>query len=157
MEWADARMWQAVGSEPPVDAKLGETLVHIHVVQRAFLTAWRGGNLAAALKTPSDFSGLADVQTWARPYYAEGRDYITGLPVARLEQPFEIPWAGEVAQYLGCAPSPTTLAETCLQVTSHTTHHRGQINARLRELGREPLIVDYIAWLWLGPPAEWTA
>jgi uncharacterized damage-inducible protein DinB len=38
----------------------------------------------------------------------------------------------------------------------HTVYHRGQVNARVRALGGEPPLVDYIAWLWLGRPApEW--
>jgi uncharacterized damage-inducible protein DinB len=42
------------------------------------------------------------------------------------------------------------------QVTSHSTHHRGQVNARLRALGGEPPLVDYIAWVWFGKPAaDW--
>jgi uncharacterized damage-inducible protein DinB len=51
-----------------------------------------------------------------------------------------------------------TLAETMLQVASHSTYHRGQVNARLRELAGEPPLVDYIAWIWFGRPApEWNA
>ena len=44
MEWADAAVWVAVlASEGGrVDAKLRESLYHLHVVQRAFLRAWRG-------------------------------------------------------------------------------------------------------------------
>jgi uncharacterized damage-inducible protein DinB len=43
-----------------------------------------------------------------------------------------------------------------LQVASHSTYHRGQINTRFRELGGEPAIVDLIAWVWLGKPkASW--
>ncbi len=53
---------------------------------------------------------------------------------------------------------PATLAETVLQITSHTTYHRGQVNMRLRELGAEPPLTDFIAWIWLGrPEAEWEA
>ena len=44
-----------------------------------------------------------------------------------------------------------TSAETAPHVAMHTTHHRGQVNARLRELGAEPPLVDYIAWLWQRP------
>ena len=36
---------------------------------------------------------------------------------------------------------------------SHSTYHRGQVNARLREIGAEPPLVDYIAWLWFDRPA----
>ena len=50
----------------------------------------------------------------------------------------------------------TTVGETTLQVPMHTVYHRGQVNARVRALGGEPPLVDYIAWLWLGRPApEW--
>jgi len=39
----------------------------------------------------------------------------------------------------------------------HSTHHRGQVNARLRELGGEPPLADFIVWLWWGrPAASWT-
>ena len=38
----------------------------------------------------------------------------------------------------------------------HSTYHRGQINTRFRELGGEPAMVDFIAWVWLGKPkSEW--
>jgi uncharacterized damage-inducible protein DinB len=45
-----------------------------------------------------------------------------------------------------------TLGETMLQVPSHTTSPRGQINADLRRLGGEPPLVDFIAWVWFGKP-----
>jgi uncharacterized damage-inducible protein DinB len=58
------------------------------------------------------------------------------------------------ARFGRCAP--TTLEETALQVVFHTTHHRGQICARLRELGGEPPTPDFLAWVWLGrPQAAW--
>jgi uncharacterized damage-inducible protein DinB len=40
-----------------------------------------------------------------------------------------------------------------MQVVLHSTHHRGQIVARVRELGGNPPLVDYIGWIWLGKPA----
>ena len=58
-----------------------------------------------------------------------------------------------VAEMLGHAPEVTTIGDTALQVALHGTYHRGQINARLREIGGEPPLVDYIAWIWLGRPA----
>lgn len=33
-----------------------------------------------------------------------------------------------------------TLGEALMPVDSHSTHHRGQVNARIRELGVEPPI-----------------
>src|SRR5437773_1363713 len=65
-------------------------------------------------------------------------------------------WADQLAVRLGRPPSPVTLAQTMLQVTSHSSHHRGQVNVRLRELGCEPPLIDFITWLWLGKPsADW--
>ena len=51
---------------------------------------------------------------------------------------------------------PATLEETMLQVASHSTYHRGQINTRFRERGGDPPSVDFIIWVWLGKPkADW--
>ncbi len=45
---------------------------------------------------------------------------------------------------------------SCFQVANHSTYHRGQVNRSLRQLGGEPPLVDYIAWVWFGKPkAEW--
>ncbi|MGH9902557.1 MAG: DinB family protein, partial [Pyrinomonadaceae bacterium] len=61
-----------------------------------------------------------------------------------------------VGERIGRAPATTTAGETALQVVLHGTYHRGQVNARLKEVGGVPPLVDYIAWLWLGrPAAEW--
>jgi uncharacterized damage-inducible protein DinB len=72
--------------------------------------------------------------------------------------PLAMPWAAQIAERLGRSIGTTTIGEACFQVTSHSTYHRGQVNARLRELGAEPPLVDYIAWLWFDrPAAEWKA
>jgi len=154
MEWADAAVWTAVskiGDSP--DAKLREWLVHIHVVQRAFLHVWTDRPVTEAFRNADDFSSLAKVREWAQPYYPEVHTAIGSFDAARLSEPVVMPWAAQLAQRLGRDPGTPTLAETCFQVTSHSTYHRGQVNARLRELGGEPPLVDYIAWVWFGKPS----
>jgi uncharacterized damage-inducible protein DinB len=48
------------------------------------------------------------------------------------------------------------VVEAMLQVVMHSGYHHGQVNARLRELGAEPPLTDYIVWLWFDrPPAQW--
>lgn len=64
-----------------------------------------------------------------------------------------MPWVAEYEAFLGRRFETPTLGETALQVPSHTTYHRGQVNVRLRELGAEPPLVDFIAWIWFGKPA----
>ena len=67
-----------------------------------------------------------------------------------------MPWVKQYEARLGKTFAEPSIAETMFQVVNHTTHHRAQINARLRVLGAEPPIVDYIAWVWFGrPAAEW--
>jgi uncharacterized damage-inducible protein DinB len=73
--------------------------------------------------------------------------------VARV---LNVPWAAMVEQRIGRPPGSTTMADTMLQVVLHSTYHRGQVNARLREIGGTPPLVDYIAWIWLGrPQPDW--
>jgi len=158
MEWADARVWSAVPDTEPADARLKQWLVHIHVVQQAFFAVWTGADVRTAFRTPEDFASLADVRAWTRPYYPAAHEFIHALTVDRLNAPLVMPWAAQIAQELNRPIGPTTIGETCFQVASHSTYHRGQVNARLRDIGGEPPLVDYIAWLWFGRPApEWKA
>jgi uncharacterized damage-inducible protein DinB len=156
MEWADARMWAAMPSTAPPDDFLRNTLVHLHAVQRSFFLIWTGGQAVQAFRKPEEFPALADVRAWAQPHYGEARAFLESVTDAQLAQPIVMPWSAQIAQSLGHEPGVTTVGDTCFQVASHTTHHRGQINTRLRALGAEPPLVDYIVWLWHGRPApQW--
>ena len=155
MEWADALVWSAALEVPEAagDAKLRELLHHIHVVQHAFFRVWRGEPRDAPYPT---FDDLPSLMRWGRSYYADAAAYLGGLDDGDLARPLPVPWAEMVERSLGRAPETTTLGETAFQVPLHTIYHRGQVNARLRALGGEPPLVDYIAWIWLGRPApEW--
>jgi uncharacterized damage-inducible protein DinB len=157
MEWADARVWGAIGTSDLDDARLRSLLVHLHTVQWAFLAVWQGRPPETGYRRPEDFATLADVRAWAQPVYAAERAILGGAD-AGLGRILRPPWVAQVEAHLGRPPGPTTLGETAFQVASHSTHHRGQINTRLRELGMTPPLVDYIAWLWLDRPApEWSA
>lgn len=152
MEWADAAVWGAVlaSEEARADAKLREYLLHLHVVQRAFLSAWRGE--AAGASYPK-FEEAGPLMEWGRAYYPEAHALLASLGGERLPEPLTVPWASMVERHLGRPPAVPTLGETVLQVALHTTYHRGQVNARLRALGGAPPMTDYIGWLWMGRPA----
>lgn len=151
MEWADAKVWSAVlaSESGQADEKLRGYLYHLHMVQRAFLRTWRGEPRETSYPTFSDAQSL---MLWGRTYYGEAVAYLETLSDEKVSEPMPLAWASMVAQRLGRAPETTTAGETMLQVALHTLYHRGQINARLREVGREPPLVDYIAWVWLGRP-----
>jgi uncharacterized damage-inducible protein DinB len=157
MEWADANVWAAIPRNAPADDRLRNWIVHIHVVQRAFLSVWTKQDFLVAFKNPEEFVSMSDVCRWAQPYYREAERFIDEVTDERLAQPLELPWAAQIAEHLGRPQEMTTLGDTCFQVTSHSTYHRGQVNARLREIGAQPPLVDYIAWAWFGKPgAQWT-
>jgi uncharacterized damage-inducible protein DinB len=156
MEWADARVWRAVPGlhDVPPNGPLHDTLFHTHLTQHAFLQLWTGQQLK--FPDPKDFKALGDLLAWVRTYYRDVAPFLGQLDEAQLRSPLPVQWARHFTERTGREPGATTLAETLFQVTSHSTYHRGQANARLRALGVEPPLVDYIAWIWLGRPRpEW--
>jgi uncharacterized damage-inducible protein DinB len=155
MQWADALVWSAALSNPEAagDLALRGKLFHTHMVQRVFLSVWQAVTLSAP---PSDPPDLPTTLERARDYYSELTPFLDALDEAELERPVTLPWAARFAERLGREPATPTLAETILQVAMHSAYHRGQVNTRLRELGIEPPLTDYIAWVWFGrPEPEW--
>jgi len=132
------------------DQKLRDWFYHLHLVQRAFLRAWRNEPADAAFPT---FEDAKSVRDWARSYYEEIFSHLEGLSDEEISEPMQLPWAELVTAQLGRSPASITIGETMLQVPLHSLYHRGQINARLREVGGEPPTVDYIVWMWLEKPA----
>jgi uncharacterized damage-inducible protein DinB len=155
MEWADAEVWRAVlGSDAArADVRTLGLLQHIHLVQRAFLSIWRGAPIDAHAGEGLDAAAL---QSWAREYYREAVAEIAATSEETMSSPARVPWTRQIAESLGFDPSPVTVSETMLQAALHSLHHRAQVVARLREIGAAPPLVDYIAWLWRGrPTAKW--
>lgn len=157
MEWADAAVWTAVltSERGPTDARLQERLYHLHLAQRAFLDAWR----PEPRGTPyPKFEEAHSLLLWGRTYYGEAVAFLETLSEEKASEPLKLPWTETVEPRIGPSRQETTVGETVLQVALHSLYHRGQINARLREVGGEPPLVDYIAWIWLGRPApDWPA
>lgn len=158
MEWADARIWSAVGALAPERAAasdLRERLFHLHLVQRLYLSMWRDAPVAT-LPQLADYPDLAAVRDWARPFYPDARAVVEGADERRLQEAIVVPFSERVAQP-GRPITHATFAETVLQVALHTTHHRGQLATRVRELGGDPPTVDLVLWIWTGRPhAEWS-
>ncbi len=155
MEWADSAVWSAVfGCEAgPSDGKIREDLYHSHMVQHAFLRAWRG---EAPDQPYPKFEDAAALAAWGRDGHRELVAHLESLGEASLAKPMPLPWAARVKERMGREPQISTVGDTVLQVVLHSVHHRGQINRRLREVGGKPPLADYIAWVWMGrPDAAW--
>lgn len=158
MEWADSTVWRSVLAHDGArkDARLRDLLTHLHLVQRLFLIVWRNDSVLP-IRSFGDFAEVAELRERATAYYPEAREFLGTLDAAALTRGIVMPFVLEQEQRLGTKFDVPTLAETIFQVTSHSTYHRAQVNARLREVGAEPPLVDYIAWVWFGKPdADWS-
>jgi uncharacterized damage-inducible protein DinB len=154
MEWADSLMWRGVLALPPAsqaDPTLRRRLLHIHLVQRAFLGMWRDAPLTS-FPSPEDFPDLPALAAYARPYYGEALGLIGASDDRELAKPQRVPHSEQLAPP-GGSVTVATRAETVLQVALHTTYHRGQVATQLRDLGGEPPLSDFAVWIWLGRPA----
>lgn len=155
-DWADATIWQCVLSDEErlYHPQVAGWLHHIHTVQKAFLSLWR----SSRIETPEldTFARAEVLAEWGRRGHLEIRRHLWGDELPDLGAEVSIPWARHIAKRFGRAPEAVSLRQTAMQVAIHSAHHRGQVAAKLRELGGEPPLVDFIAWLWLGrPEAEW--
>jgi uncharacterized damage-inducible protein DinB len=152
-EWADALVWKAVQACGAEDADLRAKLHHLHMVEWAHLHVWRAEQVRP--RELSTFPTLATIRGWAREYYRELPPYLATVGAADLAREVRLPWADRlVRRFGGCQPA--TWAETVLQVAMHGSYHRGQVARRLRELGEEPPLSDFVAWIWRGrPEADW--
>jgi uncharacterized damage-inducible protein DinB len=155
MEWADATLWRAALASPGAhhDDTLRGYLHHMHLTQQLFLAFWTGASPEPLVRRqPSEFT-LPELCAWAQPYYRDARAFLEGATPDVLARPLVVPWVAPYEKQLGRTFDVATIGETAYQVVSHSTHHRAQANTRIRAVGGEPPLVDYIAWIWFGRPA----
>jgi uncharacterized damage-inducible protein DinB len=152
-EWAESLVWQSVLSLPQEDVGLQATLHHLHMVQWAYLHVWRGETVKP--RELGTFATRHALRDWAREYYRELSPYLASLSPASLGREVRFPWADRLVQRFGGA-RPAVWTDSVLQLAMHSGYHRGQVARRLRELGVEPPLTDFIAWIWMDrPAAEW--
>jgi uncharacterized damage-inducible protein DinB len=158
MYWADAQVWNAVLSTPDAEKnnRLRTQLFQIHTAQYAFGQVW----LKKPLEIPEidKFRSLEEMARWACKSQDLLEQFVKNVEGGDLDQPVELPWAHRLEEVFGKKPAASTLAETMIQVASHSSHHRGQVCTSIRESGGEPPLIDFIAWVWFDKPrAQWPA
>ncbi|HWR01440.1 MAG TPA: DinB family protein [Chlorobaculum sp.] len=150
-EWADAVVFSAIMGNPQAeqDDSVLKRLRHIHLVQKVFLDVWQQSPINPTETQSLDIAALLG---FARQVHQNTRLFNDTLSLAELDRMVELPWSRQVSQKLGFETANPTLGQTLVQVFAHSSYHRGQVNARLRELGIEPPMTDFIAWVWGHKP-----
>ena len=154
MEWGDSTIWAIISENheaASAEKALHERMFHIHYTQHVFMKAWQGDEFKY-VKSDA-YPTLQTVRELAQSYYVELHDFLGTLKDDDLEKPMPLPWAKFMSRQLGKEVEVTSLGETLFQVTSHSVHHRAQVNLQLRDLGAQPPLIDYIVWVWMGRPA----
>jgi uncharacterized damage-inducible protein DinB len=146
-EWADAAHWRAFEAHPwaLADKAIREWLLHIHQVQYGFLWITGPRTSGFEFKKLEDFPGMSDMKQYAKRYHAAAGELVNGLNAVTLEELVEAPWFKP--------PVKLSRRHALTQAALHSHYHRGQNATRLRELGGEPPMTDFIVWLRDGQPA----
>jgi uncharacterized damage-inducible protein DinB len=155
MAWADALVLSTITGRPEADQDscILDKLRYLHMVQSVFLDVWRGEPFDPHVADGLDLRALAVL---ARDVHAGSMRFLESLTSEALERVANLPWSRMATEKLGFEVADHSLADALVQVPEHSAYHRGQVSARLRELGIDPPMTDYIAWVWRHKPeADW--
>lgn len=152
MEWADAVVFSAIIGKPQAeeDEVVLKRLRHIHLVQKVFFDVWQHQPINPHV---TDSFNALELAGFAKSLHLEIRKFQNALSADELDRVVHLPWAAQVSRNLGFEIANPSLGQTLLQVTAHSSYHRGQVNSRLRELGIDPPMTDFIAWVWARKPS----
>ena len=138
-EWADAEVWRAVLAHDAArtDAKLRGLLAFTCTwCSAAFSWSGRTSPGEPAMQKASSLDNVMDFHAWVQPYYADVHRFLETLDAAMMARGCDHAVGGSRIRRGSGERSPRRrLPRRSLQVTSHSTYHRGQVNARLREVG----------------------
>ncbi len=111
-----------------------DTLAHILNAEWLWLKRWQGESPRAGLPA-GDYPTVASLRDGFARVEADRRQFLTGVPDARLAAPFTYHDLQGVERRL-------ILIQALQHVVNHGTYHRGQITTMLRQLGAAPVSTD---------------
>lgn len=141
--WADEQIIIALRRNPSHDAVRRE-YAHILAVEAVWLG--RVGGRQATLPVWPDLSirQCDDLRSQVRDDF-DG--FLQTIQPAQLDA--EISYVNTAGQ-----PFTNTLGDILLHTALHGQYHRGKVNLLLRQIGDEPMPVDYIAFVRGAPAAR---
>ena len=117
-------------------ASIRDTLAHLVAVEWLWLERWRGRSPRSLLSS-EDFPTLAAVSERWRMVESEMREYLATLSEETLEGAASyVNFKGETWTY--------NLWRMLMHLLNHQSYHRGQVATLLRQLGIQPLQVDFL-------------
>lgn len=146
-EWGDAEHWRAIEAHPAAlaDRAIRERLLHVHLVQHAFLWVTSAKRSEFVSRKLEDFPSMAELKTYGREGLEQMSEFVKKTDRDRMDEIIEVPWFKP--------PVKISVRQALTQVAMHSHYHRGQNATRLRELGGTPPDTDFIEWLQQGQPA----
>ena len=149
-EWADAMHWKAIESIPALlhDHELQQCLYHIHLTQYGYRCIISGDTFV--YKPFEEFREVNLLKKFAVENHKRLVALVSDIDPAKLMESVTIPWFKN-------PPLTISLENALVQATLHSHYHRGQNAHRIRTLGGQPPLIDFIAWISANrPPAAWS-
>jgi uncharacterized damage-inducible protein DinB len=117
-------------------SSLHDTLVHLVGAEWVWLERWRGQS-PRAMPATSELPTLAAIEERWRVVERDLNGYLSGMSEQALARPLTYTnFKGEAWTY--------TLWQTLFHLINHQTYHRGQVSTLLRQLGAQPVAVDFL-------------
>jgi uncharacterized damage-inducible protein DinB len=115
---------------------LRDTLVHLVAVEWLWLERWRGRSPRTLLQ-PAEFPTMAAIFHRWRAVEIEMRDYLATVDDETLARPITC---------VGTRGNSWTfpLWRMMVHFLNHQSYHRGQVTMLLRQLGAQPVPVDFL-------------
>jgi uncharacterized damage-inducible protein DinB len=145
--WANNRLFEAAAQLPNdqyhQDLKAGHggihgTLTHIVGAQKVWLARWTGSQDTSLLHG-KDVATLLDLISLWENVSSETAAFLSGMNDEKLQEIFVITTtAGKQFQH--------TFQQMLQHLVNHSSTHRGQVTAMMRQFGIQPPNVDLIAY-----------
>ena len=140
--WADGLHWKALHENSTLleDAEIRKRLNHMIMALRMLTALARGETV--------DPSGMKDIEPREQLEAAQGQanaDLSAALDTIDLHKMIALPRGPK-------GPWEAPAGVLLLQAITHSQHHRGQNASRMRQLGVNPPMTDFVLWYGLGQP-----
>jgi len=135
--WANRRTLAAIEAAEDRGPTV-RLFAHIVAAQEAWLTRLRGADSSAIAIWPA--RTLEECKAALEGMNAEIEAYLAGLEEASLSIP--VTYSNQTGRSFSHTP-----LDILTHLGLHSQHHRGQVALQLRQLGQEPAVTDFIAYL----------